>query len=190
MLQSRSTEVWVLDRAGKHSVSRSLHGNPCKHTDTHTPSRGIYLTPYCQRWACGGDESMPSQCSPSFYSYGHWLTLFKHNRGALPLAHARALSSPHSIRHCNHIFKTKTSRLGLSMIEVYDIYLTFEHTFVWRGPFDPVGPNEQRRSQSFSACRFQVCECVRRKPGLWWRGRSVPNVTACWGGVDSGGWQC
>lgn len=38
---------------------------------------------------------MPSQCGPSFYSYGHRLTLVGDNRGALPLAPARALSSPH-----------------------------------------------------------------------------------------------
>lgn len=87
-------------------------------THVHTTSRGIYLTPYCHRWACGGDESMPSQCGPSFYSYGHRLTLIGHNEEALPLAPAKALSLPQSIRHRNHIFKTITQLWGVGMIEV------------------------------------------------------------------------
>lgn len=58
---------------------------------------------------------MPSQCGPSFYSYGHRLTLVEDNRGALPLAPARALSSPHPIRHCNHIFKTITQTVGVGV---------------------------------------------------------------------------
>lgn len=56
---------------------------------------------------------MPSQCGPSFYSYGHRLTLVGDNSGALPLAPARALSSPHPIRHRNHIFKTITQPVGV-----------------------------------------------------------------------------
>lgn len=62
---------------------------------------------------------MPSQCGPSFYSYGHRLTLICHNEEALPLAPARALSLPHPIRHRNHIFKTITQQWGVGMIEVY-----------------------------------------------------------------------
>lgn len=50
-----------------------------------------------------------------------------------------------------------------------------------------------------AACRHAfVCVCVQMQArwwvcvcelGLWWHGRSVPNVTACWGGVESEGWQ-
>lgn len=55
---------------------------------------------------------MPSQCGPSLYSYGHRLTLAGDNRGALPLAPARALPASHPIRHRNHIFKTITQPGG------------------------------------------------------------------------------
>uniref|UniRef100_A0AAV2LFR7 Uncharacterized protein n=1 Tax=Knipowitschia caucasica TaxID=637954 RepID=A0AAV2LFR7_KNICA len=41
---------------------------------------------------------MPSPCGPSFYSYGHRLTLVPDNGGALPLAPAKARSSIHPIR--------------------------------------------------------------------------------------------
>lgn len=61
---------------------------------------------------------MPSQCGPSFYSYGHRLTLIGHNGEALPLAPARALRLPRPIRHRNHILKTITQPRGAGVIEV------------------------------------------------------------------------
>lgn len=189
----------------------------------HTASRGIYLTPYCQRWACGGDESMPSQCGPSFYSYGHRLTLVRDNRGALPLAPCQSplLSPPHPSPQ-SYFQNNNTAGVGvgrkhdwsvcmfdLLVCECVCLLCVYTCVLLFLGTRSVSG---RVRTCSFdlclwlracslkaTACRHAfVCVCVQMQArwwvcvcelGLWWHGRSVPNVTACWGGVESEGWQ-